>query len=220
MSYIGTSKIGKMPIGSTGIQKSYLGSDLVYQGGLPSGYTEVPYVSTDAQAYIDTGVAGAKDLEISVDFYVTTFIQYGAIYGNYVSESSKCCRAILASASTLYVSGGDSLAQQVNGFSTGNELTLKVSKTEAYLNNVRTYIPASSQADNTTNICLGNSKVGATTFRNIGLRIYSFSIKKDGVLILDYVPCVRDLDSVAGFYDLVAEQFVASGTGTDFVAGT
>lgn len=53
-----------MPIGSTEIQKTYLGSDLVYQGGLPSGYTELQYVTTDSNAYIDTGIAGATDLEI------------------------------------------------------------------------------------------------------------------------------------------------------------
>ena len=69
MSYLGTTKIGKMYLGSTEIAKAYLGTDLVFQkGGTPPLYTEVDYIETDGVAYIDTGIAGTtpKSVEINV----------------------------------------------------------------------------------------------------------------------------------------------------------
>lgn len=55
MSYLGTTKIGKMYLGSTEIAKAYLGNDLVYQKG--GGSSAVPYVrNTVGTAYIDTGI--------------------------------------------------------------------------------------------------------------------------------------------------------------------
>lgn len=58
MSYIGTTKIGKMFLGSTEIGKAYLGTTPVFQkgGGLP--YTPVDYIETDGTAYINTGIKG------------------------------------------------------------------------------------------------------------------------------------------------------------------
>lgn len=219
MSYIGTHKIGGVYLGAVGIGKAFLGNDLVFQGGLPAGFTQLQYVSTDSTAYVDTEVEGAVDLEVLIKFYCSSFIQYGAIYGNYLDENHNCCRTILANANALYVGGGANLSQRVNGFSTLNIHTLSVSKTSAYLNGTRTAISAASKTANTTKICLGNRSVTAPVTRDLGLRIYSFKIAKNGTPVLNYVPCVRDSDSIAGFYDLVAGAFVRSTSGTDFTAG-
>ena len=221
MSYIGTNKLGKIFLGTTAIGKAYLGTDLVFQTGpsLPAGYTRLQYVGTDSRAYVDTGVAGAKDLEVSVKWYAGTYVQYGAVYGNYMDESHKVNRAILNGTTTLFVAGGDNLAMSVGGSSIGAVHTLTVTKTVATLDGRDTNIAASSQQDNTTNICLGSRMANPPTFRDIGLRIYSFSIKKAGELVINYIPCKRDSDSVAGFYDMVSESFVPSSTSTPFTAG-
>lgn len=220
MSYIGTTKIGGIYLGTTKIGRAYLGGELVFRNGLPTGYTELQYVSTDSHANIDTGVAGAEDLEVYIKFSCSSFVQYGAIYGNYVNENRKCNRAIFATTnSTLYVAGGRNLATLVSGFTLNDTHELSVQSTRAVLDGVETTISASTQSSNTTNICLGNLKVGSVSFQNIGLKIYDFKIRKAGSVVKHYIPCVRDLDSVAGFYDLVADAFVPSSTGTDFTAG-
>ena len=58
MSYLGTTKIGKMFLGSVEIAKAYLGTALVFQKGGNLPYTPVEYIETDGTAYIDTGIKG------------------------------------------------------------------------------------------------------------------------------------------------------------------
>lgn len=232
MIKLGTNSIGKIYLGTNSIGRAYLGSNLVFQRGasptpptpsedrLPDGYTERAYVLTHSTAWIDTGVAGATDLEIAVRFEVGTYVQYAPIYANYVDESHKNCRAILSSSTALLVGGGNNKNTTVSNFSLNRVHTLIVNSSTAYLESVSTAISASSDTENTTNICLGSTSVtNPNTSRDISLRLYAFSIKKAGVLILNYVPCTRDSDSKPGFYDLVANSFVPSSSSVDFTAG-
>lgn len=65
MSYIGSTKIGKMFLGSTEIGKAYLGSNLVFQkGGAVS--TVFPYIRNTPDAYIDTGITPDETTKIIV----------------------------------------------------------------------------------------------------------------------------------------------------------
>lgn len=223
MIKLGNNSIGKIYLGSNSIGKAYLGSNLVFQKGggslLPDGFTQLSYVGTDSTAYLDTGVAGATDLEVICKFLVGTYIQYGAIYGNYKSESYKVNRAILASQTSLYVAGGNNLAQEVAGFSLNQVHTLSVKNTEAVLDGTTTAIASSSQSTNTDNICLGANKVSSPTNRDIGLRIYSFVIKKNGTTVLNLVPAKRDSDDAVGFYDLVSNTFKVSSSSVPFTPG-
>lgn len=219
-----------MYLGDTEIAKAYLGNDLVFQKGgsptppqpqpiLPAGFTELAYVATDSNAYIDTGVAGATDLEITSRFLVANYVQYGAIYGNYVDDNHKANRVILASSTSMYVGGGNNISAQISGLSLDAVHSLSVSGTSAVMDGVSTAITSASLTDNTTNICLGNRNVSSPVSRDLGLRIYAFEIKKDGTTVLNLVPAMRDSDGAVGFYDLVSDSFVKSLTGTEFTAG-
>lgn len=225
MSYIGNTKIGKMYLGSNEIGKAYLGNNLVFQKGgtpggrIPAGYTERAYVQTDSSAWIDTGIAGATDLEIAIRFCCTKYIQYGAVFGNYVDESHNVNRAILFSNTELIAANGTNLSTIVAGYSTNRFLFLKVTSSSAYLDGASTSISPDSKTANTGNICLGNRSTTNPVSRDIGLRIAYFSIKKNGTTVLEYIPCTRDLDSEPGFYDTVNNTFVLSLTGTSFTAG-
>ena len=233
MIKLGNNNIGKLYFGSNAIGKAYLGSNLVYQSGsptpptpsyrrLPDGYTELAYVRCGNSGYtaaVNTGVAGAKDLEITVRFGFGTFVNYGAIYGNYIDENHRCNRAILTNSSgSLYVAGGDNLATSVSGLRTYQTHTLTVTKTSATLEGATTAISASSKTDNTNNIWLG-SNGSSTPQSTINLRIFAFSIKKSGTAILNYVPARRESDDKIGFYDIVADAFVPSSTSAEFIAG-
>lgn len=188
-------------------------------GRLPAGYTELKYVQTDSTAWIDTGVAGSASLDVTIIFSYHKYVQYGAAFGNYVSESFKCNRAIISGSSSLYVAGGNNLATTVYEFVIGSVNTLEITSTRATLNEINTTITSSSQSANATNICLGNRGISTAVSRDIGLRIYYFSIKNNGVNVIQYVPCKRDSDDKIGFYDMVSGTFVGSSTQTSFVAG-
>lgn len=58
MSYLGTTKIGKMYLGSTEIAKAYLGTNLVFQNGpvIPDG--PVDWIEADGTAYINSNING------------------------------------------------------------------------------------------------------------------------------------------------------------------
>lgn len=226
MSYIGTNSIGNMYLGTTGIAKAYLGSSLVWEKGggqsysrLPDGFTELAYVGTDSNAWLDTGVAGTTDLEITSRFSVGSYVQYGAVYGNYISENHKTCRCILSSTTALLVAGGASLNTTVSGFGLNRVHTLTVTVSSASLESKTTTISSSSLTANTNNICLGNRSVTNPAIRNIGLRIFAFGIKRAETQIMNLVPARREADSAIGFYDLIGMTFLKSETGTSFVAG-
>ena len=186
---------------------------------LPTGFTELAYVATNSNAYIDTGVAGATDLEITTKFFVGTYIMYGFVYGNHIDDSYHANRALLTAQTQLTVGGGLNTSQAVNGFSLSAVHTLVVNSTTAILDGVSTSMASASGSSNSNNICLGNRSLDNPVDRNIGLRIYSFEIKKNGTTVLSLVPAMRDSDDAVGFYDLVSESFVKSLTGTEFVAG-
>ena len=196
--------IGQIPSGGGG-------------GRLPSGYTELEYVQTNSQAYIDTGIGGATDLEITIKFSWHKYLQYGAVFGNYVSESYKCNRAILYDMNSFYIAGGNSLATSVSYNAIGAIHTLVVRYNEVYLNGIGTAISAATKTENSTNIALGTNKVGNAR-GDIGLRIYAFSVSKNNIEQVNFVPCINSND-VAGFYDLVNNVFKPSDTITPFVAG-
>ena len=67
MSYIGTTKIGKMYLGDTEIAKAYLGSNLVFSRGSGPQPTTIPYIRGGADgSYIDTGIIPDETTKVIV----------------------------------------------------------------------------------------------------------------------------------------------------------
>ena len=64
-----------------------------------------------------------------------------------------------------------------------------------------------------------NSSLAVDTGEMLRGKIYSFDIYDNDVLSVSLVPCVRDIDSVAGFYDIVNDVFYTSLNDGNFVAG-
>lgn len=189
---------------------------------VPSGYTELRYVITDSQAWIDTGVAGASDLELEIRYRHQTYVQYAPILGNYIDEEHNAWRVIQAgSATAIYVTGGQRAGSSTSVTTSGNNVvnTLVLTSSTATMNGTSTAVGTTAGTENTTNICLGNNRVNSTVNKDISLRIWYFKIKKNGVLIRDYVPAMRDSDSAVGFYDVVNDTFKTSDSNTDFLPG-
>lgn len=47
-----------------------------------------------------------------------------------------------------------------------------------------------------------------------GMRVYNFKIKENGKTVRDFIPCVRESDSVAGLYDIIEGKFYTTPTGS------
>jgi len=197
---------------------------------MPSGYKQLLWVSTDSKAYVNTGIAGDNDnLKITTVFNMSAYIDWGAIYGNYVGDSYNVTRLVQGSSDACSCCN-----LNVKSNNSGNQLNYDVfhinrphmviqSKNSVIYNG--TTINISGKARGTANsghIALGNrSMTNPNTTRNIGLCIYTHKIEDTSLssVLCDYVACVRESDSKAGFYDFVSNAFIPSATSSDFTAG-
>ena len=190
---------------------------------LLSGYKLLKYIESSGTQYIDTGVNGNNDnLEISIKFHLLSWSSYCGIYGNYNSESSNATRMISQTSdngkyytysNTSAGKGSTSITALQNDI---NEVT--VSSTQVTVNGVSKAVTNTTKGDdNNNNIAIFNLKArvsGCTT-----MRLYSFKIADNGVLVRDFVPVKRISDGAVGLYDSVNDQFYTNaGTGT-FIAG-
>lgn len=130
------------------------------------------------------------------------------IYGNSNTHFYDCMNTITTGvAIDLYIEG---LSKKTNYYS---------SKTKAVVNGNTTYRQVFNKGtENNTNIALFNRNVTNPAVRDIGLKIYSFQISKNGKILRDFEP-VR-VDNVGYMYDKVSGQLFGSiGTG-QFILGT
>lgn len=219
----GTNDIS-LNVGSAEIGKAYLGAVQVYSTTPVPYDARVEYLASNAQAYIDTGISGGNDeLEIACEFVFTTFVAYGGIYGNYVSDNDNSSRLILNG-----TSGSGIVCNNTKSTTTGNTIIsissnvnykIVANKSKVLVNNSVVNVTNTTKGTNNNgNIALFNrSMTNPNTSRNIGLQIKSFSIKDNGVLVRDMIP-VR-VGQVGYMYDKVSGQLFGNvGTG-DFTYG-
>lgn len=192
--------------------------DRIQEKSIP-GYQLLKYVSTDSTAWLNTGIAGDPDLEIYIEFMYGKYVQNGSLYGNYIDDSYTANRVFLGTnQNNYYIGDGSLLGKLCNG---GGINTLKygrVSSGTVIIGGVTTALTSDGKTANTTLIALGNRNTTDPITRDIGLRIYRFIIRKNGVKLIDLVP-VLNSNNVAGFYDYVSDSFKGSSSGVDFTAG-
>lgn len=209
MIKLGTTGMAKAYVGSTEVSKVYLGSDLVYTKEVLPYDAEVSYLASNSEAYIDTGISGNNNnLEITIKFLFTTFVAYGAIWGNWVATGTNCNRLILDSSS----GNGLVCINSATGGTGNNSISISPNvpysisvKRNSITINGTSSTPSNlaSGTANNNNIALFNRSVtDPNTTRNIGLRIYSCQIRDNGVLVRDFIP-VR-VGQVGYMYDKIS----------------
>lgn len=179
----------------------------------------VEYIESDSTAYIDTGIAGGKDtLTIECKFMYNTFVSYGGIYGNYVSDSHNGIRCILANSKNRMITNNNTICT-----TSGNtELNCDISQIHTVISKHDTVIldgvATSIQntaigTENANNIALFNrSVINPNTSRDIGLRVYDFKISENGTLLRHLRPCLQG--NTPCMYDMVTGQYyMNAGTG-------
>lgn len=192
-------------------------------GNLPAGYTLTYYTgSGNVQAFVNTGVYGSGSLTIHVIFAYRAYGSYAAIYSNYMDESHDVNRVILTGSNSVnfFAADGNCLAQQVAGsglFPYSQDVI--VSPGSITWNGVTTTITASSKGTNTSEIALFTSKAGGGSSTTCYPAAFYFSIKNGSTPLLEYIPCIRNLDGVAGFYDTVTSTFKSTSGNIDLLAG-
>ena len=212
---------------------------LMSNGPLPPMYRRCDYLQTTGyNARIDTGVYGDDDtLSFDFDFAIMERANYGAVFGNHISDSYRCWRLTLGgnpgsspprntlvtmhnrkagSSPTLY------LAPSGEGY-IGNRVNVQMSSgtctaTSGSYSNTATAVTDTADPASTRNIGIGSGSPTQSGSNAMSIRFWHFKIWSQGALVRNYIPCVRVSDNKAGFYDLVNHTFNPSIGTVDFIA--
>lgn len=182
--------------------------------GLPSGYTQLEYIRSSGTQYINTGVVDTSNTTIDLDLEVESILPhytygvqqnstgyaYNAIYQNNVLEYNYANLNFTQAARTKMqqrIADGTMYAT-INGVTVSGAIGVPFQDT----------ILIFAIRWNNGNIRLYPAAV----------KLYTFSIKKSGTLVRNFIPC-KNASGAVGLYDTVEGQFYANaGTGT-FTAG-
>ena len=176
--------------------------------GLPEGYLQLSYIQSSGTQYIDTGFKPNNNTRVVADIESLAESTY-AFFGIRDSETTNAY--ILWQMSRTSVRSDYGAGQvQLTVDDTFDRVT--IDKNEA----VCMYGTSPIENEAATFSCTNNllifttSTAGAVDERKASMRLYSFKLYDDGLLIRDFVPVKNESDKV-GLYDLVEEKFYANG---------
>ena len=212
---------------------------LMTNGLLPPMYRRCDYLQTTGyNSRIDTGVPG-NDQTLILDFDYATVVRhsYGGAIGNYINEQTKCWRLLnpsgtgdtrnyLFSALNRRAGSSSTISVVPDGESMiGKRINFRLSFgrcVSTYGSYSATVTPAATDASE--DVSDRNITIGALYPAHSGNatpvgRFWHFKIWSQGNLIRNYIPCIRQRDSKAGFWDTVNRTFNPSIGSVDFIAG-
>lgn len=199
-------------------QKAFIGVDGKSEQEtriLPEGYTQVEYITSDGNSYIDTNLQINGDFEIDLDFIKNQsssgeqpIISIWTSQYNYWNLYIKTNNVLEWYVAGHYIADNNALTQGVK-----NKVTLKRSGNDFTFkqNNSSTTFTYSNDNNTTTLKLFNRGDLNGSSTVSIG----AVSIKKSNVLVMKLIPCYRNSDTVIGMYDIVNDIFYTNaGTGT------
>jgi hypothetical protein len=202
-----TMKSLTIPEGS--VKRILMGGSTIWEK--PSVYTEIEYIETAEEQYIDTGFVPDNNSRVVADFALTDDVTPNRIFGCRVSMTDR--------AFTFAVSGGEWHFGYGSSHSTDVQIDTQrhiadLNKNALSLDGNVLYTAEESEFVGTYSICLGAVK---TTRMYLGrVRFYSCQIYDNGTLVRDFVPCIS-ADGEAGMWDKVNNQFYGNAGSGEFV---
>ena len=189
---------------------------------LPVGYTQLAYIESDGNQYIDTGFKynSYNKVRYDVEFqYTSTFNDMRGLYGTYDGDRS----------GTIWIASGNfrvSIAESNSGMSAYNfpfDLNKHTSSIEINRSTNKYKLVFDGQQKDEVSFQRGsllNSSNNIEIFRSMSgfsgspVRIYKFRIYANGSLVRDFIPC-KNSSSQIGLYDRRNRVFYQNaGTGS------
>lgn len=226
---IGSIEADAIKIGTSTVSKVYVGTELVYPNGggrLPQGYTEVEYVENQSQAYVDTGFKPNQDTRITCEMQCVTstnsVLHFGT--GGWDKVDGMWLTYETGVNGTLHIAwlGKTVWSTYSSVHGDYNRHTYDWNKNNIYKDGV---LVASNTygnyncSDNLAIFTIIQNGISFESSLKMFGRVYWFKIYDNGTLVRDLVPCTRDSDDTAGFYDLVNDTFLSSASSYPLVAG-
>lgn len=191
---------------------------------LPEGYTEVDYIEGTGTQYIDTGVQMTTSDDVNMIIQLTSDTTVQNFYGSRNTTSLND-----GSWNLFYNVGGSSGSMRFrldwnsnpprysSLISLDTDVNIRLYSSSGYGEIVvdgTSYTGVATKTNAEYNTVLFGCNSGGTIVCN-PLRIKKYSVKRNGSLIQDLVPAIRNSDNEPGMYDLVSKTFFTnSGSGT------
>lgn len=187
-------------------RRRYMGAK---SGGLPSGYTQVGSITSNGTVWIDTGKKITLSTVLEFEGNIVDVSYTGYLYGRYTNNDGTFYMYSTAYIQVAFGSGYKNTTHDTDTLVHKYKLYIdtqsrcEIDDVLVWSNSIKTPLSA-----NNVYVC-GTATTIAKAFKTNYVKIY-----ENGVLVRDYIPCVRDSDNVASMFDLVSNTFVEpSGTG-------
>lgn len=175
---------------------------------LPSGYTKLEYIESTGTQYISTGITPTENTKVVIEFNSST--SSGVVFGQ---DSGYKVNAFMFAMTVVVF---DSTKKDIS-ISANTKHTVQVAPKAFKVDNGSSqYIYANKVNAAYPMFLFGNNRNGKFS-EGVAMKLYSFKVYENDVLIADYIPCKQG--NAVGLYDDVAGAMnLPLGTG-DFTAG-
>jgi len=193
-------------------------------GRLPAGYTELAYLQSDGNQYINTGIVPTAATDVTIDMQITSISVSRYILGRYKSNGQFY----------LYVGGNASTPYFQFAWSsiyanyTGSTIDTNRHVIRLYSDGSTSHLNIDgSDVFNRTTVDHSGNTLPLTLFRGgdntvyggMPQKIWSAVVKNNGVKVMELVPAKRIADDVVGMYDLVSGTFLTNAWSGSFLYG-
>ena len=197
------------------------------QRNLPEGYTQVEYIESDGNQWINTGIVPAnKKIGAVVDFQCTdtTSDTVGVFGSNSLDNVNNIQFTVFQSMWRYKINDFGAYGSVYD--TNRHTISLNMADGTKFDGNVVTSTQYTIDSSNTQNCFLGACNYSGTPFFSDTIKytlvgkIYSAKVYDNTILIRNYIPCRRNSDSVLGMYDLVSRTFFTNAGSGSFTAGS
>lgn len=184
---------------------------------LPSGYTQVDYITANGSQYIDTGVKLNPGLFYDITFKYASSLGGGnsGICGRYTADNTIIAQYQFGNKIAIVYGTSENKISHELTTDLRDKHNIKVIDYKLYIDNE--YITEN------TNAVLGETEEPFYLFRQSSLygegNIYSCKLYNNNTLIRDFIPCYRNSDNEVGLYDLVNDVFYTNDGEGSFTFG-
>lgn len=177
---------------------------------LPSEYTQVDYIESNGNQFIDIGMIGNQDTKFELSIMPTSLSNVKHLLGNILTSDASISFNILNSTGAISRWGNDSITK-ASGLSVNTNYLLSISQNGYYVNGSLWWAPTINNFTTNGNLYLFTTN--NSTSRYVG-KLYYCKVYDNSTLVRNFIPCYRNSDNEVGLYDLVNNAFYTNqGTG-------
>lgn len=175
---------------------------------LPNGYTKLEYIESTGTQYISTGITPTENTKVVIEFSSSS--SSGVVFGQ---DSGYKVNAFMFAMTVVVF---DSTKKDISISANAKHTVQVAPKAFKVDNGSSQYIYANKVNAAYPMFLFGNNRKGKFS-EGVAMKLYSFKVYENDVLIADYIPCKQG--NAVGLYDDVAGAMNLPLGAGDFTAG-